>query len=78
MGNHGTAGEYKAPWKIILLMYDPTYAASPTFTPLTSEAEIDAAEQAGNVFVPINQGGANPYEIDTGNLLTCPTVSSHA
>lgn len=78
MGNNGTAGEYKAPWKIIVLMYNPAYVASPTFTPLTSAAAIDAAEQAGNVFLPINQGGANPYEIDTGNLLICPTVSIHA
>lgn len=78
MGNNGTAGEYKAPWKIILLMYRPDYAASPNFVPLKSESDIDAAERAGNVFVPINAGGANPYEIETGNLLICPTVSNHA
>jgi hypothetical protein len=30
------------------------------------------------VFVPINPGGENVYEIDTGNLLICPTVSNHA
>jgi hypothetical protein len=78
MGNNGTAGEYKAPWKIILLVYNPAYAASPTFTPLKSAAAIDAAEKAGNVFLPINNGGGNPYEIDTGNLLICPTVSNHA
>lgn len=78
MGNQGTAGEYEAPWKIIVLVYDPAYAASPTFTPVTSEAGIDAAEQAGGVFKQINQGGANPYEKEPGNLLICPTVSSHA
>lgn len=78
MGKNGTAGEYKAPWKIILLMYRPDYAGSPNFVPLKSEADIDAAEHAGNVFVPINNGGANPYEIETGNVLICPTVSSHA
>jgi len=78
MGNNGTAGEYKAPWKIILLMYRPDYAASPNFVPLKSESDIDAAERAGNVFVPINGGAANPYEIETGNLLICPTVSNHA
>src|SRR5947207_1367887 len=27
MGNNGTAGEYKAPWKIILLVYNPAYVA---------------------------------------------------
>lgn len=79
MGNNGTAGEYKAPWKIIVLMYNPAYVASPTFQPLTSAKAIDAAEQAGNVFLPINTSGVgNPYEIDTGNLLICPTVSNHA
>jgi hypothetical protein len=78
MGINGTAGEYKAPWKIIIVVYDSAYAASPTFTPITSAADLDAAEAAGNVFAPINSGGANPYEIDTGNLLICPTVSRHA
>jgi hypothetical protein len=78
MGTNGTAGEYKAPWKIIILMYDPAYVASPSFRPITSEADLDAAEEAGNVFQQINPGGENPYEIDTGNLLICPTVSRHA
>lgn len=78
MGKNGTAGVFEAPWKIILLVYNPQYVSSPTFTPVTSEADLDAAEQAGNVFLPINQGGANPYEVDTGNLLVCPLVSSHA
>jgi len=78
MGTHGTAGEFKAPWKIIVLVYNPAYAASPNFKPITSAADLDAAEAAGNVFLPINSGGSNPYEVDTGNLLICPIVSSHA
>lgn len=78
MGANGTAGEFKAPWKIIVLVYNPAYAASPTFKPITSAADLDAAEAAGNVFLPINSGGANPYEVDTGNLLICPIVSNHA
>jgi hypothetical protein len=77
-GNHGTAGEYLAPWKIILLVYNPAYVASQNFQPLKSEAALDAAEHAGNVFLPINSGGANPYEVETGNVLICPTVSKHA
>ena len=77
MGTDGTAGEYKAPWKIILLVYNPAYVGSPNFTPIKSETAIDAAEQAGNVFLPINNGADNPYEVDTGNLLICPTVSNH-
>jgi hypothetical protein len=78
MGNNGTAGAYKAPWKIIVLVYNPAYVAARGFSPITSEAALDAAEEAGNVFLPINTGGGNIYEIDTGNLLICPTVSSHA
>jgi hypothetical protein len=78
MGNNGTAGAYKAPWKIIVLVYNPEYVSSRTFKPITSAADLDAAEEAGNVFVPINPGGENVYEIDTGNLLICPTVSNHA
>jgi hypothetical protein len=78
MGANGTAGEYLAPWKVIVLVYDPAYVASPSFTPITSAADLDAAENAGNVFLPINAGGSNQYEFDTGNLLICPTVSSHA
>lgn len=77
MGNDGTAGLMKGPWKIILLMYNPAYVASSTFTPLKSEDQIDAAELAG-VFLPINPGGANPYEVETGNVLICPVVSPHA
>ena len=78
MGINGTAGEYKAPWKIIVLVYNPAYVSSPTFKPITSATDLDAAEVAGNVFLPINTGGSNLYEIDTGNLLICPTVSNHA
>lgn len=77
MGVNGTAGQYKGPWKIIVLAYNPAYAQSKTFTPIKSAADIDAAEAAGE-FLPINPSGANPYEIDTGNVLICPTVSSHA
>ena len=77
MGNNGTAGEYKAPWKVILVVYNPAYVASPNFTPIKSATALDAAEHAGNVFLKINTGD-NPYEVETGNLLICPTVSNHA
>jgi len=45
MGNDGTAGEMKAPWKLILLVYNPAYASSPHFTlsmfnPTNSELRI--------------------------------------
>lgn len=78
MGNNGTAGEFKSPWKIILVVYNPAYVASPFFTPIKSAADLDTAELAGNAFLPVNQGAENPYEIETGNLLICPLVSNHA
>jgi hypothetical protein len=78
MGNSGTAGEFKAPWKIIVLVYNPAYVTSKGFRPITSAADLDAAEDAGNVFLPINPVGPNHYEVDTGNLLICPLVSPHA
>jgi hypothetical protein len=78
MGTNGTAGAYKAPWKIIIVRYNPLYAMSPFFTPIKSAADLDAAEAAGNVFLPINPQVSNPYEIETGNVLICPTVSFHA
>jgi len=78
MGNNGTAGEFKAPWKIIILVYSPDYAASKDFKPVTSATDLDTAEKAGNVFLKINPGAANEYESEPGNLLICPLVSSHA
>ncbi|HKW02272.1 MAG TPA: hypothetical protein VJN96_20785 [Vicinamibacterales bacterium] len=78
MGKNGTAGEFKAPWKIIIVMYDPAYANSQGFHPLTSAAALDAAEQAGGILLQINPGAANPFEIETGNVLICPIVSNKA
>jgi hypothetical protein len=77
LGNHGTAGQYKGPWKIILLMYNPQVAMDPGFKPITRAEDIDPAEQAG-VFLPINQGASNPYEIETGTVLICPFVAPDA
>ncbi|HZT53835.1 MAG TPA: hypothetical protein VE995_05590 [Gaiellaceae bacterium] len=79
LGTAGTAGVYEGPWKIIVLMYNPAFLTA-SFTPITTASGIDRAEAAGE-FLPINaslQHGSNPYEIDTGNLLICPLVSSHA
>jgi|KBSMisStaDraftv2_1062788.scaffolds.fasta_scaffold17816_3 hypothetical protein len=81
-GKDGTAGVFKAPWKIIVLMYNPAVMNSvhPPFVPIKSASDIDAAE-ANGVFLPINSNlasGPNPYEIETGNVLICPLVSPHA
>jgi hypothetical protein len=77
LGKNGTAGAFKAPWKIILLMYNPAVMNRLDFIPITSASDIDAAEATG-VFLPINLNGANQYEIETGNVLICPFVSPHA
>jgi len=77
LGTHGTAGEFKSPWKIILMMYNPEVALSPGFRPVTSASDVDAAETAG-AFLPINPGAANPFEIETGTVLICPFVSPDA
>jgi hypothetical protein len=77
LGRNGTAGEFESPWKIILLIYNPDVALSPTFTPITSASDIDPAEAAG-AFLPINPFGANPFEFETGTVLICPFVSPNA
>jgi hypothetical protein len=80
MGKNGTAGEFKAPWKVIVLMYDSSVSGAANFKPITSASDIDAAE-ANGTFVPINgdlQHGQNPFEFETGNVLICPLVSPKA
>jgi hypothetical protein len=77
LGNHGTAGQFKGPWKIIVLMYNPAVVFDPAFTPITSAADVDAGEAAAK-FLPINPGADNPYEVSTGNVLICPFVSPSA
>ena len=58
LGNNGTAGEFKGPWKIIVMMYNPAVFSDPDFKPITSEVDLDAAEAAGE-FLTINAGGDN-------------------
>ena len=73
-GTNGTAGgDYRAPWRIVVLVYNPAYSNSLDFTPVTSDDQLAAAEAAGE-FLPINPGAANPYERWTDNVLVCPVV----
>jgi hypothetical protein len=78
-GSNGTADGFTAPWKLILLIYKPAVALSSGFEPVTSEAQLDWAEAHG-WFLPINgdPNAENRFEIDTGQVLICPLVSSHA
>lgn len=80
MGKNGTAGVYEGPWKVILLMYNPTVSQSLSFTPIKSVAGIEYGEEHGE-FLRINANlkkGPNPYEIQTGKVLICPLVSPNA
>jgi hypothetical protein len=66
-----------APWRIIVVIYNPGIALSPGFEPVTSVAQLDWAEAHG-WFLPINPDPTsdNPFEIDTGQVLICPLTSS--
>jgi hypothetical protein len=66
-------GDYEAPWRIVVMVYNPKVAFSPTFEPVTSDDDLVKAENAGD-FLPINPGGANRYQIWTPNVLICPIV----
>lgn len=74
-GGNNTADGFKGPWKIIVLVYTPQYVGSTSFKPVTSADDVDIAEANGR-FLPINQGGANPYEFEPGNVLICPIIQT--
>lgn len=76
-GANGTALDYKGPWRIVILVYNPRVIFSPTFHPVMSDEELDKAEAAGE-FLPIASGASNPYELELNQILICPVVSSHA
>ncbi|MGZ4333629.1 MAG: hypothetical protein ACXVRJ_05085 [Gaiellaceae bacterium] len=77
LGRNGTAGEMKAPWKLVLVKYKESVLSDPNFHPLKSAAAIDAGEASG-MFQMINPGGANPYELEPGIIVICPVVSANA
>lgn len=76
LGANGTDGEFEVPRKVIILVYNPDFALDPDFTPIKDTADIEAAE-AGGEFLPVNPEAANPFEIDTGNVVMCSFVSPH-
>lgn len=80
-GTNGTAGDYKAPWRVTVLVYKPSYAYSPTFQPVTSDEELDQAISAGHFLqLQPNLPPTDPaaYEQPTNTVLLCPVVSGHA
>ncbi|HLI44951.1 MAG TPA: hypothetical protein VKU92_10855 [Acidimicrobiales bacterium] len=72
-GTNGTAGDYRAPWRIVVMMYSPAYFNSPGFVPVTSDQQLPAAEAAGD-FLVVNPGAPDPYQIWTDTVLICPIV----
>lgn len=80
-GTDGTAGDYEGPWRVIVLVYNPRYAYSPTFQPVTSDEDLGRAIAAGdflqlNPTLPTDDPAA--YEVLTDTVLICPVVSAHA
>lgn len=73
-GASGTAGEYRAPLRVVQLRYSWDYAYSPSFVPITSVGEIPAAEGAGKLQI-INPGAPDPYQIWTTTVLIRPIIS---
>lgn len=76
-GTDGTAGSFNPLWHVFIVVPSPTWLADPNFAPVRSTSELDAGETAHH-FLPINPGGDNPFELDTGITFLCVLVSSHA
>ena len=76
-GTNGTAGSFNPNWHVFVVVPSPGWLADPKFAPVRSVAELDAGEAAGH-FLPINAGGANPFEFDIGITFLCVLVSNHA
>ncbi len=76
-GTNGTAGEFKGPWRIILLMYTQEAINDPSFTPATNAVELDRREKLG-MFQQISHDPANLYEIELPVILICPLVAPDA
>jgi hypothetical protein len=74
-GATGTARDYRAPWRIVIMQYSPGYADSPHFVPITSDTQLSVAEADGD-FAPINPSGPDPYQIWTNSVLICPLVEA--
>jgi hypothetical protein len=78
LGISGTSGgNYRAPWRMVIMMYAPAYAYSADFKPVTDDSQLAAAEAAGD-FLAINPGAADPYQIWTDNVLICPVIQQNA
>jgi hypothetical protein len=73
LGTSGTAGQYTAALRVVELRYSWDYAYSAGFVPITSAAQIPAAEAAGKLEL-INPGAPDPYQIWTTTVLVRPVL----
>ncbi len=78
LGRNGTAGEFKAPWKIIVVMYSDAAIADPGFTPIKSADDLEAALQDHPELFQPPLPGFPGLELDTGTVLICPFVAPDA
>lgn len=70
----GTSAEdWQATRHPIAVMYNPDYVNSAAFLPLTTVAEVQAGEQSG-LFLPINPGATNPFELGQDVVITIELV----
>lgn len=76
LGTQGTSGrDYTAPWRIVLMVYSPSYVSGGQFVPVTSDEDLPAAI-AAHEFLPIGPGGS--AELPLPVVLICPLVSPSA
>jgi hypothetical protein len=72
-GLDGTAQQQQGTRRPIAVVYNPTFIQSPGFQPLTTTADVQAAEQLGEL-LPINGGAANPFELPQPVVVTVQLV----
>jgi hypothetical protein len=77
LGIGGTAHEWQATRHPIALMYSPSFISDPGFKPLTTVAEVQAGELAGD-FLPINPdpGATNPFEFPQPVVVTIQLIAA--
>lgn len=72
-GQNGTAQLQQGTRHPIAVMYNPSAIQRADFRPMTTAADVKAAEQAGQL-LPINPGAANPFELPQNAVVTVQLV----
>jgi len=73
LGLGTSAEDWQATRHPVAVMYSPDYVNSAGFRPLTTVVEVQAGEQSG-LFLPINPGASNPYELPQDVVVTIQLV----